>query len=228
MSNAVLFSFSLLSAITMALIYRPMLEKLSVGLISPYAKADIAKRALATTVDVMLVVLALFSYNRFESLRYLILATAYVLLKDAIGGRSAGKFLFGLFVVDLETGRPSGYDACMRRNVFFVLPGANVVAAFLEARTLVRDPQGQRLGDRFALTQVVEGYGAKDLVSDVYQWLLDILEEFDGQIGGRVRKTGRVPVKVQHRVEIQITEPPPNGTTSQHTIEDEEDFVLRR
>ena len=83
--------------------------------------------------DVMLVVMALFYYNRFESVRYLILATAYVLLKDAVGGRSVGKFLFGLFVVDLETGRPSGYGACMRRNALFVLPGANVVAAFLEA-----------------------------------------------------------------------------------------------
>jgi hypothetical protein len=43
MSNEVLLSFSLLSGITMARVYRPMLEKLSVGLISPYAKADVRK-----------------------------------------------------------------------------------------------------------------------------------------------------------------------------------------
>lgn len=193
--NSVLLNFGLASAATLALAYYPILNKLSFGLVSPYPKADMAKRALATTVDVMLVVMALFYYNRFESLRYLILATAYALLKDAVGGRSVGKFLFGLFVVDLGTGRPSGYGASMRRNSLLVLPGANVVAAFLEARTLVRDPQGQRLGDRFAQTQVVEGFGVKDLVTGVQQWLFDLMEQVVEQFGDRLRKPGRVPVK---------------------------------
>src|SRR5215831_2132924 len=193
--NSVFLNFTLVSAATLALAYYPILNKLSFGLVSPYPKADMAKRALATTVDVMLVVVVLFYYNRFGSLRYLIVATAYVLLKDAVGGRSVGKFLFGLFVVDLGTGRPSGYGACVRRNSLFVLPGANAVAAFLEARTLVRDPQGQRLGDRFAQTQVVEGFGAKDLVTGIQQWLFDLMEELLDQLGDRVRKPGRVPVK---------------------------------
>jgi len=193
--NSVFLNFGLVSAATLALAYYPILNKLSFGLVSPYPKADMAKRALATTVDVMLVVVVLFYYNRFGSLRYLIVATAYVLLKDAVGGRSVGKFLFGLFVVDLGTGRPSGYGACVRRNSLFVLPGANLVAAFLEARTLVRDPQGQRLGDRFAQTQVVEGFGAKDLVTGVQQWLFDLMEQLVEQLGDRVRKPGRVPVR---------------------------------
>jgi uncharacterized RDD family membrane protein YckC len=193
--NSILLNFGLVSAGTLALAYYPILNKLSFGLVSLYPKADMTKRALATTVDVMLVVVALFYYNRFQALRYLILASVYVLLKDAVGGRSVGKFLFGLFVVDLETGRPSGYGACIRRNALFVLPGANVVAAFLEVRTLVRDPLGQRLGDRFALTQVIEGFGAKDLVTGVQQWLLDLMEQLGEQLGDRVRKPGRVPVK---------------------------------
>lgn len=193
--NSVLLNFGLVSAGTLALAYYPILNKMSLGLVSPYPKADITRRALATTVDVMLVVVALFYYNRFQALRYLVLATAYVFLKDAIGGRSVGKFLFGLTVVELKTGRPCGYGACIRRNALFVLPGANVVAAFLEARTLVRDPLGQRLGDRFALTQVIEGFGAKDLVTGIQQWLFDALEQSGEQLGDRVQKPGRVPVK---------------------------------
>lgn len=58
----------------------------------------------------------------------------------------------------------------VRRNVILLVPGANVVAVFLEAVTILRDPQGQRLGDRLAQTQVVEGLGAKDLVTSVYEW----------------------------------------------------------
>ena len=48
-----------------------------------------------------------------------------------------------------------------------MIPGANVIAVFLETKTIIRDPQGLRLGDRFALTQVVEGFGAKDLVAAI-------------------------------------------------------------
>ena len=46
----------------------------------------------------------------------------------------------------------------------FVLPRADIVAVFLEASTIIRDPLGTTTGEpRFALTQVVEGFGAKDL-----------------------------------------------------------------
>ena len=57
----------------------------------------------------------------------------------------------------------------------------------------MRDPQGQRLGDRLAMTQVVDGYGVKDLVSD----LQVLLEDFVAQIGvstGRPRRR-RAPVR---------------------------------
>jgi hypothetical protein len=63
------------------------------------------------------------------------------------------------------------------------------VAAFLEASTIVRDSQGQRLGDRFALTQVVEGFGAKDVVAAVQEWWLD----FIGRLDRNSRKPRRAP-----------------------------------
>ena len=71
------------------------------------------------------------------------------------------EILLGLTVVRLETGRPGSARDSVSRNVIFLLPGANVAAVFLEARTLSRDQQGLRLGDRLAMTQVVDGYGAR-------------------------------------------------------------------
>ena len=72
--------------------------------------------------------------------------------------------------LNLETGRPATLVSSARRNVVLVLPGANVAAIFLETITIVRDVQGQRLGDRLAQTRVVEGFGAKDLVSAFQEW----------------------------------------------------------
>jgi len=157
----------------------------------------------AATADVLIVAVTLFYYRAFESFGYLALAIAYLLFRDAIGGRSFGKFLFGLVVTDLETGRPCGHGAAIRRNALFLAPGANLVAAFLESSTIVRDPQGQRLGDRFALTQVVEGFGLKDLLTGVQQWVADLADQLAGQLGDRVRKPDRAPVKVAYRIDIR-------------------------
>jgi hypothetical protein len=85
-------------------------------------------------------------------------------------GQSVGKLLFGLVVVNLETGLPAAINGSVRRNFLLLLPGANVAAVFLEATALVRDVQGQRLGDRIAHTQVVEGLGAKDLAKAFIEW----------------------------------------------------------
>ena len=95
-------------------------------------------------------------------------------------------------MISLETGRPSSLAGSVRRNLLLLLPGANVVAIFLEVRTIVRDPQGQRLGDRLAQTQVVEGLGAKDLVKSFQDWLMDLVAEFDREVG----KPGRAPDRI--------------------------------
>ena len=190
LSHRVLLIFSLFSAITLALAYRPILTKLSIALASPYPKADMRKRFFAAMVDGTLVGMALIFYRNSQLPAYLVAAAAYLLLRDAAGGRSVGKFLCGLVVINLATGRPCSWGPCVARNVLFVLPGANVVAAFLEASTIVRDSQGQRLGDRFALTQVVEGFGAKDVVTAVQEWWLD----FIGRLDRNSRKPRRAPV----------------------------------
>jgi GNAT superfamily N-acetyltransferase len=79
------------------------------------------------------------------------------------------------------------------RLLLLLLPGANIVAIVLEARTIVSDPQGQRLGDRLAHTQVIEGAGARDLVKSFQDWLLSLASGL-AEASGRRRR--RVPGRI--------------------------------
>src|SRR5215813_13570815 len=101
MSLRVLLTFSLLSAITLALAYRPILSKLSIALASPYPKTDMTKRFFTTMVDGTLVAIALIFYRNSQVSAYLIAAATYLLLQNAAQERSVGKFLYSLVVVNL-------------------------------------------------------------------------------------------------------------------------------
>jgi uncharacterized RDD family membrane protein YckC len=183
----------LLPAITFALAYSSIVTYVSRGLISHYAKADVRKRVLAASIDGLLAVtVCLVSWIGRAPL-YLALAAAYLLLRDAIGGQSLGKILVGLVVIDLTTGRPAFVSGSVKRNLLLLLPGANIVAIVLEARTIMSDPQGQRLGDRLAHTQVVEGAGARDLVKSFQDWLLSLGSGL-AEASGRRRR--RVPGRI--------------------------------
>jgi uncharacterized RDD family membrane protein YckC len=181
-------------AVVFALAYSPIVTRLSRGLVSPYGKADVWRRLSAATIDGLLVVMTGALYWNSKVVWYLAAGAAYLLFRDAVKGQSIGKFMCGLVVVSLETGRLSTLAGSVRRNGVLLLPGANLVAIFLEARTIVHDPQGQRLGDRLAQTQVVEGFGAKDLVKAFQNWLMGLGDEF-GRVAGR---RARSPLEVDH------------------------------
>lgn len=189
-----LLSTFVLSAVVFAFVYFPIATQLSRSFVSPYAKADVRRRLVAATIDGLLVVTSCLLYWNMGYVSYLAAGGAYLLLRDAIRGQSVGKFLLGLVVISLETGRPSSLAGSVRRNLLLLLPGANIVAIFLEAGTLVRDPQGQRLGDRLAQTQVVEGLGAKNLVKAFQDWLMGLGTEFGPAVG----KRGRAPVRIEN------------------------------
>ncbi len=187
MDSSVVAGVIVFPAVAFAIAYFPTVTKLSRGLTSPYAKADVSRRLSAATIDGLIVVsLGLLYWNQ-GSLLAAIASAAYLLLRDSMNGQSIGKFLFGLVVISLETGRPSSLTGSVRRNLLFLLPGANVVAIFLEARTVVRDRQGQRLGDTLAQTQVVEGFGAKDLVKSFQDLLMGVGDGIGGAPGRRRR-----------------------------------------
>jgi len=146
-------------------VYFPAVARWSRSLDSPYAKADVQRRLAAATLDGLLILTCVVFYATIESPLLLMAGAAYALLRDAVGGRSIGKFFYSLMVIRLETGRPAGAGSSIQRNVVLLIPGANIAAVFLEAFTVVRDPKGERLGDRIALTQVVDGFGARELVT---------------------------------------------------------------
>jgi uncharacterized RDD family membrane protein YckC len=182
----------LLPAVAFALAYSSIVTHYSRGLVSPYAKADVRKRLSAAFVDALAVTTVSAGYWTGGSPLYLAFGAGYLLLRDAVGGRSIGKLLFGLVVVNLETGKPCSFAGSVERNLLLLLPGANVVAIFLEARTIMSDLQGQRLGDRLAQTHVIEGAGAKELVKSFQDWLTSLGREFGGVAGGRRPVPGRV------------------------------------
>lgn len=172
-------SYSILVIVSglFALGYFPALTYFSLNLVSPYARADIRKRAFAATIDALLLASAILLYLYSDAPVFLVAGVGYLVERDALRGQSLGKFCLGLAVISVETGRPVGAAGSARRNLLFVVPGANIAAIVLESFTAVRDPQGQRLGDRMAQTQVVEGLGAKDVVRSVQDWWRSFLGE---------------------------------------------------
>jgi hypothetical protein len=176
-SSAAIIGYVVAPALVFGVAYFPIITYLARGLVSSYAKVDLRRRFLAAAVDGSLVVTAVSLYTASGAAPFLLGAAIYVAMRDAIGGRSVGKFLFGLVVIHLESGRPASGMASLRRNLLFLLPGANLVALGLESLTIVRDPQGQRLGDRLAQTQVVDGFTVREQARAFADWWRHILPE---------------------------------------------------
>jgi uncharacterized RDD family membrane protein YckC len=117
-----LLGIFVLPAVVFALIYFPIVTQLSRGLLSPYAKAEVKRRLYAATIDGLMVVTSCFLYWNLNVVLYLAAGGAYLLFRDAIKGQSIGKFLLGLVVISLETGRPSSLTGSVRRNALLLLP----------------------------------------------------------------------------------------------------------
>ena len=182
-----------LPAVLFAVVYFPTLTKLSMALVSPYAKADVMKRLFAAMIDGFAIIVTVFVYSSSRSAWLLVMGALYLLLRDSVRGQSIGKFFMGLVVIRPETGRPCTLKDSVWRNALLLIPGANVVAIFLESITIVRDPQGQRLGDKVAQTQVVEGLGARDVAAAFQHWWRSFL----GGLTPVLRRPGREPAEVE-------------------------------
>ena len=138
--------------------------------VSPYAKADVRKRAAAAIADGLLVATCVVLFTTQDSILFIAVGAVYLLLRDAlfIPGQSVGKFLFGLRVISLDHGRPCSRLQSAQRNVILLVPGLNVVAAGLEtlarharsAGTAARRYAREHAGDRRLRRQ-----GVRDVVS---------------------------------------------------------------
>ena len=81
----------------------------------------------------------------------LILGICYILFKDAFAGKSPGKAITGLRVVEVSTGRPIGAAKSITRNWLFLVPFMPLVELIVaNIRTDKR-----RLGDLIAGTDVI-------------------------------------------------------------------------
>ena len=181
--NALFVVTVLVAALSFASAYFPLL-KLTVVLASPYPKGDLRRRVYGAAVDGLIVMTCGTLYWNAGSMAFAIVGAFYAVFRDAVAGQSLGKFVAGQVVVQVDTGRRCGVSGSIKRNLMLIVPGVNVIAIVLEARTLVRDPQGQRLGDRLAQTQVVEGAGVRDVVRSAQRWWSTFLAELP-QASGR-------------------------------------------
>ena len=71
-----------------------------------------------------------------------------MIFKDAFHGRSPGRLLFGLRVIDEWTGNPATAVQSLKRNLIFVVPFAPLVLVWMIG-------SGPRPGDRWAHTRVI-------------------------------------------------------------------------
>jgi hypothetical protein len=161
-----------LAAVLMTATYPLAVKRFSRGLVSPYPKADTQRRLAAAIFDGAVSLVFVAAFLALPSAALLLAAATYVLLRDALNGQSLGKFLQSLVVINVRTRARCGFREAVGRNFLFVIPGANFAALVLETRTMLRDPQGQRLGDRIAQTQVVDGYGARELIRSIMDQLV--------------------------------------------------------
>ena len=166
--TAALVLLSVMSA-AFAVVYVPLVTRFVPAIASPYAKVDLRKRFAAAGVDAFVALSGVIFWWTLGSVLMLFAAACYVVLRDALfaPGQSVGKFMFGLHVIHVRTQRPCTRIRSIARNVMFLVPGLNVVAVVLESMTIVTDSQGERLGDRLAETQVVDGFGAREFVKTI-------------------------------------------------------------
>ena len=90
------------------IVYLPVLMKQPKAFVSPYAKADVRKRAAAAIADALFVASCVVLYTTQDSVLFIAAGALYLLFRDAlfIPGQSIGKFLFGVRVISLAEWAP--------------------------------------------------------------------------------------------------------------------------
>lgn len=135
---------------------------------SPYPKADLTLRALARLVDFTVALGLAYALPSLGP----IAAALYMLTADGFpNGQSPGKRLFGVRAMSVPRRAPALLMESVLRNSPFALVAvfgsapllwpalfvAGVPILLFESYRVVTQPQGIRIGDLFADTQVVDG-----------------------------------------------------------------------
>ncbi len=133
----------------------------------PVKKADLLQRVLARLIDLLIFAAfcSLYPIGMLAGFLYLLIADGLM------GGRSIGKRIIGLYVVQFDTYEPAGYRESIIRNadiallgLFTVIPLLGPILLFtvgliivvVETYLIARNEFGQRAGDILAGTEVME------------------------------------------------------------------------
>lgn len=171
----------LLLAFALGAVLIPVLSRATRSIVSPYGKADPGRRCLAASIDIALILPIPIMTAETQPVLAILISSMYLAARDGLG-QSPGKLLTGLTVIQVETGRPCNLRKSIVRNILFVIPGMNIAALIFESVAISRDELGNRLGDRLARTQVVEGKDVKEAVRLIQDQLMRSLVRF-GQEG---------------------------------------------
>ena len=124
--------------------------------------ASVTARGGAWLVDIVagLVVAAVVSAivgvasNELAALAFLLVFVGWYVVSEAVWGRTPGKWVAGIRVVD-EDGDEIGARAAVARNVTKFLGGGSLVLVLAGVVFIADSRENQRLGDRLAETLVV-------------------------------------------------------------------------
>jgi uncharacterized RDD family membrane protein YckC len=131
---------------------------------SRYLTADtIMPRHLAATLDITVAIIASLvvaasiheEWPAMQTAAFLGTWFGYFLVPEAIFGRTPGKFLMGLVVVQLDGGRCTWRQAAIRTAFRLLEVNPVLLGALPAAISIITSPRRQRIGDRFAGTLVV-------------------------------------------------------------------------
>ena len=108
-------------------------------------KADISTRLIAYLIDAVIVTIgAIFC---------ILPGLAYFIIRDALwDGRSVGKKVMGLQVINKDTRTPCKTMESVMRNISLMIP----IFGIIDGLMVFIDPEGFRFGDKWANTIVIE------------------------------------------------------------------------
>jgi uncharacterized RDD family membrane protein YckC len=109
-----------------------------------YMPAPLLRRSVAYLIDAAITAALFFLLNG--------VGVAYWLARDGLfRGRSVGKAICGLRVIDFERGQACSLTQAVLRQLVFLIP----LFFFVEVVSLLTDPRRRRLGDHWSDSAVV-------------------------------------------------------------------------